>query len=312
MEQAFRNYFDDKTGKVGKPRPKTRKNSRFSYTTNNQKNSVRLVDKGVRLPKAGVVKAVIHRQPKDGWKLKSATVSMEHDGTFYVSVLFEYNENIVKIDGNKAIGLDYKSDGLYMDSDGHSPEMEKYYRKSQKRLRKLQKKLSRKIETHIVSYDSKRRPRYDRPLHECKNVEKTRKKVAKLLRHVANQRLDFLHKQSTAIAKQYDIVCVEDLNMAALANKGFGNGKATLDNGYGMFLTFLGYKLHDRGKTLVNVDKWFPSSQLCSECGYRNPKLKNPQIRKWICPVCGEHHDRDVNAAKNILYEGLRILGKST
>lgn len=106
------------------------------------------------------------------------------------------------------------------------------------------------------------------------------------------------------------MVCVEDLNMKALSNKGFGNGKATMDNGYGMFRTFLQYKLEERGKYLVRVDKFFPSSQICSDCGYRNEEVKDLRIRKWVCPHCGVEHDRDVNAAINIRNEGLRILLK--
>ena len=104
------------------------------------------------------------------------------------------------------------------------------------------------------------------------------------------------------------MVCVENLNMKALANKEFGNGKATLDNGYGMFLTFLQYKLEDRGKYLIKVDRFFPSSQICSDCGYVNKEVKNLQIRKWICPHCGAEHNRDINSAINIRNEGLRLL----
>ena len=126
--------------------------------------------------------------------------------------------------------------------------------------------------------------------------------------HVANQRKDFLHKESIAIAKQYDVVCVENLNMSLLANRGFHNGKATMDNGYGMFLQFLQYKLEDRGKYFIKVDRFFPSSQICSDCGYRNKEVKNLQIRKWTCPNCGAVHDRDVNSAINVRNEGLRVL----
>ncbi|MGN0266257.1 MAG: RNA-guided endonuclease TnpB family protein [Lachnospiraceae bacterium] len=110
------------------------------------------------------------------------------------------------------------------------------------------------------------------------------------------------------MANRYDIVCVESLNMKAMTNKGFGNGKATLDNGYGMFLDMLKYKLHDRGKFLVRVDKWYPSSQICHCCGSRNPEVKDLRVRRWTCPDCGTTHDRDHNAAINIKKEGLRLL----
>ena len=140
-------------------------------------------------------------------------------------------------------------------------------------------------------------------------LPKLGKVKAKIHRHIANQRKDFLHKESTAIAKQYSCVCVEDLNMKGMSNKGFGNGKATLDNGYGMFLNMLCYKLQDRGGYFIKVDKFFPSSQLCHCCGFKNSKLRDLSIRRWDCPACGTKNiDRDINAAQNIKYEGLRLL----
>ena len=137
------------------------------------------------------------------------------------------------------------------------------------------------------------------------NYIKQQKKLAKIHRHIANQRVDNLHKKSTEIANQYDIVCVETLNMRTLSNKGFGNGKAMLDNGYGLFLEMLKYKLSERGKYFVKVDKWYPSSQLCSCCGQKK-KLKLTD-RRYICS-CSLVIDRDQNAAINILQEGLRLL----
>ena len=129
--------------------------------------------------------------------------------------------------------------------------------------------------------------------------------------HISNQRLDNLHKISTEIANQYDVVCVESLNMKSMSNKGFGNGKATLDNGYGMFLSMLEYKLADRGKYFVKVDKWFPSSQICHCCGRIHPEMKNLRIRTMNCD-CGVAVSRDHNAAINIKNEGLRILKSKT
>ena len=138
------------------------------------------------------------------------------------------------------------------------------------------------------------------------NYLKQLQKVNKIHRHIANQRLDNLHKISTEIANQYDVVCVESLNMKAMSNKGFGNGKATMDNGYGLFLGLLEYKLANRGKHLVKVDKWFPSSQVCHRCGARHPKMKDLRIRTFACE-CGITIGRDLNAAINIKKEGLRI-----
>ena len=138
--------------------------------------------------------------------------------------------------------------------------------------------------------------------------QKQLQRVFKKTRHATNQRKDFLHKQSTMIAKSYDAVCVEVLNLTAIANKGFGNSKATMDNGYGMFLVMLAYKLAKQGKRFIKIDRWYASSQLCSACGNKNPLVKDLHIREWTCPHCGARHDRDWNAAKNIRKEGLRIL----
>ena len=142
---------------------------------------------------------------------------------------------------------------------------------------------------------------------KSKNYIKQLRKVNRIHHHIANQRKDTLHKISTGIANRYDVVCVEDLNLKAMANKGFGNGKATLDNGYGMFLNMLEYKLSDRGKYLIKVDKWYPSSQLCHCCGQIHPEMKDLSIRKMRCD-CGLIMDRDQNAAINIKKEGLRML----
>ena len=148
-----------------------------------------------------------------------------------------------------AIGLDYASDGLYVDSNGSIGSNHKYY-ESQKKLAKAQRRLSRKQGS--LKNETK-----------SNNYMKQLRKVNRIHRHIANQRLDNLHKKSTEIANQYDVVCVESLNMKSMSNKGFGNGKATLDNGYGMFLSMLEYKLSDRNKYLIKADKWFPSSQIC-------------------------------------------------
>ena len=250
----------------------------------------------IKLPKVGVVEAVIHRTPDERWILKSATISQDRDGKYYASVLFAFEEEkpTYKIDTHNAIGLDYASDGLYVDNNGNIGTNYKYYRESHDKLAKAQRKLSRKK-------GSKK--------HEKKssNYLKQLCRVNKIHRHIANQRKDNLHKLSTEIANRYDVVCVEDLNMKAMSNKGFGNGKATMDNGYGMFLPMLEYKLNERGKYFIKVDKWYPSSQLCHACGTLHPEMKDLKIRTMRCD-CGLVIGRDQNAAINILNEGLRIL----
>ena len=298
LQEAFRNRFSrSRKKKNGFPKYKSAKHSRKAYTTNNQKGTVAIIDgKYIRLPKVGKVQAVIHRIPDDGWSIKSATVSQESDGKYYISVLFEFENaaNPYVADKTNAIGLDYASDGLYVDSNGNVGTNHKYYRESHDKLAREQRRLSR-------MQGSKK--------HEVKsnNYIKQLRKVNKIHRHIANQRLDNLHKISTEIANQYDVVCVESLNMRAMSNKGFGNGKATMDNGYGMFLNMLEYKLADRGKYFVKVDKWFPSSQICHCCGMLHPEMKDLAIRTMKCD-CGLTISRDRNAAINILQEGLRLL----
>ena len=297
LQEAFRNCFSKSRKKNnGFPKFKSAKHTRKSYTTNNQHGTVTITDNSIRLPKIGHVKAVIHRKPDDDWTIKSATVSQESDGKFYISVLFEIADtiNTYVADKTNAIGLDYASDGLYVDNNGNVGTNHKYYRESHDKLAKAQRRLSR-------MQGSKK--------HEAKsnNYIKQLRKVNKIHRHISNQRLDNLHQISTKIANLYDVVCVESLNMKSMSNKGFGNGKATLDNGYGMFLSMLEYKLSERNKYLVKVDKWFPSSQICHCCGKIHPEMKNLTIRTMKCG-CGLTISRDQNAAINILNEGLRLL----
>ena len=264
-----------------------------SYTTKCVNGNISILDKGIKLPKLGKVRISLHRMPKKDWKIKLATVSQSSDGKFYASVLFEYESDVsYQVDLNNAIGLDYASNGLFVDSNGRRGINHKFYRKAQRKLDKAQRKLSR-------MKGSKKNE------SKSNNYIKQLRKTNKIHRHIANQRNDNLHKLSTEIANRYDIVCVENLNMTAIGNKGFKNGKATYDNGYGMFLNMLEYKLSDRGKTLVKVDKFYPSSQLCSCCGNRK-KLELSE-RKYIC-TCGLEIDRDLNAAINIKNKGLRLL----
>ena len=301
LQRAFRNHFDkNRRRKTGFPKFKSAKHSRKSYTTNNQNGTVAIIDnRYIRLPKIGKVKAVIHRVPGTDWKLKSATVSCSSDGKYYASVLFEYENpaSAYAVDVNNAIGMDYASDGLYVDDKGNKGTNHRFYRESHKKLAKEQRRLSRKKGSRKGEDKSH-------------NYLKQQRKVNRIYTHIANQRKDNLHKISAEIANQYDIVCVEDLNMRNMSNRGFGNGKATLDNGYGMFLDMLEYKLGNRGKYLVKVDKWYPSSQICHCCGKRHPEMKDLRIRTMRCE-CGYAMDRDRNAAMNIRKEGLRIMNSS-
>lgn len=294
LATAFSNFF----AKRAKFPTFHKKQISESYTSKKMKNSnnIALGSKYVKLPKLGYVKAKTHKMPDPSWVIKSATVSRDSDGKFYVSILFEFDEpvNTYVADTHNAIGLDYASDGLYVDHNGNIGTNHKYYRQSHAKLAKAQRKLSR-------MKGSKK--------HEKKssNYLKQLRKVNKVHKHIANQRKDNLHKLSTEIANRYDVVCVEDLNMKAMSNKGFGNGKATMDNGFGSFVSMLDYKLAARNKYLIKVDKWYPSSQICHACGTLHPEMKDLKIRTMRCD-CGLVIGRDQNAAINILNEGLRIL----
>ena len=286
MEREYQNFFQ--YPKTGFPKFKSKKYSRKSYTTNCMHNNIRIENGCIRLPKIGFVKLKQHRQIPSDYILKSVTVSQTPTGKYYVSILFEYENQVQNKVPQSFLGLDYAMHGLYKDSNKKDANYPCFYRKAEKKLKREQRKLS-KMEKG------------------SKNRKKQQVKVAKMYERVANQRKDFLHKKSRQIASAYDCVCIEDLDMRALA-KSLHFGKSVYDNGWGMFTVFLKYKLEEQGKRLIKVDKFFASSQICSCCGYKNKDIKDLSIRVWDCPNCGTHHDRDVNAAINIRNEGMRII----
>jgi len=286
LDTAYKNFFRDK--KVGFPRFKSKKNNHKSYSTVCVNENISIESKHIKLPKIGKVKMVCHRPVPDDWKLKSVTVSQEPDGKYYVSVLFEYVTSIVEVPSKTILGLDYSMSSLYVDSDGNSCGYPKFYKQALDRLAREQRKLS-KMEKGSNNY------------------YKQRKKVARLHKHISNQRKDFLHKQSTEIANRVDAVCIENLDMKKMSQE-YNFGKTISDNGWGLFTNYLEYKLRDRGKHYVKIDKFYPSSQICHCCGFKNEEIKDFAIRKWICPKCKNEHDRDVNAAINIRNEGIKYL----
>lgn len=300
LETAFSNFFRDlkkhTKNKSHFPRFKSKKKSKRSYTTNFINDNIELTNEYIKLPKLGKIKLVMHRIPKDIYTLKSVTVSQDGGGAYYASVLFEYEDEISFVDENNItniIGLDYKSDGLYTDSNGNCADMPHFYRISQKKLAKLQRKLAKKVGNK-------------KDEEKSNNYYKQLNKVNKLQTKIANHRKDFLHKLSNEITNHYEIVCVEDIDMKSLSNKGFKNGKATMDNGFGMFRSMLKYKQEQKGHYFIKIDKFYPSSQLCSKCGTKHPEMKDLKNRTFICE-CGNVIDRDYNAAINIKNEGLRL-----
>lgn len=290
LEDSYKAFFDHRSGF---PKFKS-KRLKQSYTAVNNKDSIRYSGSMIKLPKLGFVKIDGHRMPENNWRILNATVSKSPTGEYFVSVDFEIPSVIAEnYNIENAIGLDYKSDGLYVGSDGVSADFDKYYRKSESDIRILHKKLSRKHKGSI---------RY----------RKMRKALAAKYEKISNQRNDRLHKLSTEIANQYDVVCVESLDLKSISNhKGkYKLGKATCDNGYSKFISLLQYKTEDRGKKLIRIDKLYPSSQLCCKCGKKHPEMKNLQRRIMQCDCCNVM-DRDVNAAINIKTEGLRMLTAS-
>ena len=285
LQDAYNNFFRDK--KVGFPKFKSKRCSKKSYTTNCVNGNIVIREGMIRLPKLGNVKMKQHRNVPDNYKLKAVTVSQNASGRYFASILFECEEKIIERELENFIGLDYSMHELYVDSSGNCPEFPRYYRRSEKKLKREQRKLSKMVKG-------------------SKNREKQRIRVAKLHEKIANQRKDFLHKQSRQIANVYDCVCIENLNMQAMA-QALNFGKSVSDNGWGMFTAFLKYKLEEMGKRLVKIDQFFASSQLCNICGYQNGETKDLSVREWTCPCCQTHHNRDRNAAINIRNEGMRI-----
>jgi putative transposase len=286
LQTAYGNFF--RSPKVGFPKFKSKKRNKASYTTNNQKGTVSIIDGKLRLPKVGLVKMKQHRVIPSDQMIKSATISKTPSGKYYVSILVEYEQYIpnIQLDKNKALGLDYASHSFYVDSQNREADYPRFYRNAQKKLAKEQRKLS------LMTFTSN-------------NYFKQRVKVAKIHEYISNQRKDWIHKLSTELANEYDYICVEDINMQHMAQS-LKLGKSTNDNGFGMFRVILGYKLADRGKMLVKIDKWFPSSKMCRFCGNINKELTLAD-RVWNC-ICGEVINRDENAAINILNVGLNMV----
>lgn len=285
LDMAYQNFFRNaKQGKkTGYPNFKSKRDNHKSYKTN---GTIKIYDKSVQLPKLGIVKCHISREVKG--RILSATISQNPSGKYFVSLCCtDVCIEPYPLTGKK-IGIDVGLKTFAVTSDGTEYPNHKYFVKSQKKLSKLQRKLSRKPN------DSNRR-------------KKARIQVARLYEKISNQRTDMLHKLSMEIIKNNDVICIEDLAPSNMV-RNHKLSKSILDASWGEFRRQLEYKAEWYGKRVVAVDHFYPSSQLCSICGTRWSGVKDLSVRKWTCPVCKTIHDRDVNAATNILNEGMRLL----
>ncbi|HBI1784135.1 TPA: transposase [Enterococcus faecalis] len=296
LDKAYKNFFRNKS--VGFPRFKSKKNPVQSYTTNNQNGTIALIDnKFVKIPKLkSLVKITLHRQPKG--LIKSATISHHSSGKYYISLLCK--EEVSELPkSNSAVGIDLGITDFAILSNGQKFDNNKFTSKMEKKLKREQRKLSRRA---LLAKQK------GINLFEASNYQKQKRKVARLHEKVMNQRTDFLNKLSTEIIKNHDIICIENLNTKGML-RNHKLAKSISDVSWSSFVTKLQYKADWYGREIFKIDKWFPSSQICSECGHKDGK-KPLDIREWTCPICHAHHDRDINASINILTEGLRLHSK--
>ena len=287
LSQAFRVFFKD-PGAFHHPKFKRKKDDRDSFTACNHVfesgPTIYTTRDGIRMTKAGVVKAIFHRRPQAWWKLKRVSVSKTKTGKYYCSILYECpvkRPEPAAPTAESAIGLKFSMGHFYVADNGSMADPPRWLGRSREKLAKIQRQLSR-MEPG------------------SKNYQEAVQKYRLLHEHIANQRRDFLHKESRQIANAWDAVCVRadplDEMSKALAQ--------VKDSGYGMFRELLRYKLERQGKPLILVDRYTPTTRTCSACGQVQDSVDR-KLRTWRCPKCGAVHDREVNVAKNIKSEGL-------
>lgn len=287
LDSAYKNFFDRiKRGEtqVGYPKFKSKKDNRKKYKT--QAEGIHIFDKYIQLPKLGKVRCKFSRKVEG--EIVNATISQEPSGKYYVSICCEDVEIKQYASTGKTVGIDLGVKDLIITSYGDKYINKKFLRKSERRLKHLQRNLSRKTSG-------------------SKRYVKARIAAAKVHERIRNCRTDYLQKLTTELVKNYDVIYMEDLNAKGMT-KNHRLAKSINDVAFNEIACMLKYKTEwqHHKLPLQKIDRFFPSSQMCHKCGYINKAVKNPKIREWVCPECGEKHDRDINAAINILNKGTR------
>lgn len=287
LDIAFKSFFKKQNGY---PKFKSKRNIIQSYTSKFTNNNIRIENKYIKLPKLGNVKFKQSKEVKG--RIISATIKRTASNKYYVSLLVEETKPVAFNKTNSQVGIDLGLKEFLVLSNGETVPNIRTYQSLECKLAKLQRSLSRKEKG-------------------SSNYYKNKIKIARIHEKIANIRLDHLHKVTTTLVKNHDFIAVENLSVNSMLKNKYLS-KSISDASFSKFVELLSYKVDWYDKTLIKIGKFFPSSQLCSSCGYKNTKVKNLSIRKWICPKCQANHDRDLNASINILNEGLRIALQTT